>query len=66
MSVKLGPDEYVVKVAAEAIEALKDWHEIEGVKLKVDPQTRRLEILMTKDVALARFVDEHNEQQSLD
>ncbi len=61
MNVNLEQDEYVVKVAPEAVEALETWHEIEGVKLRVDPQTRRMEILMTKDVTLARFVDDHNE-----
>lgn len=52
-------DDYLVRIDPAAIEALADWTEVEGVKLRKTDDDR-IEVLMTKDVELARFVDYQN------
>lgn len=56
--------EYIVEINPEVLKLFEEWQEIEGVKLLINEQGR-IEVMMTKDVELARFVDDHNTPQNL-
>lgn len=54
-------EEQIVRIHPDLLELFQEWQEVEGVKL-VLLDNGTYEVAMTKDVTLARYVDQKNRE----